>query len=99
MAKRFIRFKEACQIFSVGRSTLYHRIKTDPRFPKPVKILGPGTKSSGFIDTEINNYIAEQLRARDGGGGIALNSIQLLAGGKEKARRALQGETGKDEKR
>jgi len=41
MSKRFIRIREACRIFGVGRSTLYHRIKTDPHFPKPVKILGP----------------------------------------------------------
>jgi prophage regulatory protein len=66
MSKRFIRFKEACQIFGLGRSTLYHRIKTDPRFPKPVNILGPGTKPSGFIGTEIDQYIAERARARDG---------------------------------
>jgi predicted DNA-binding transcriptional regulator AlpA len=65
MSKRFIRFKEACRIFGVGRSTLYHRIKTDPRFPKPVKILGPGTKPSGFIDTEIAEYQAARMRERD----------------------------------
>jgi predicted DNA-binding transcriptional regulator AlpA len=64
--KRFIRIPEACRIFGVGRSTLYHRIKTDPHFPKLVKILGPGTKPSGFIDTEIAEYQAARIAERDG---------------------------------
>ena len=63
--QRFIRFPEVCKLLGIGRSEVYRRIKGDPRFPKPVKILGVGTKPSAFIESELIEYQAARIAERD----------------------------------
>jgi len=63
--QRFIRFPEALKLLGIGRSTAYRKIKSDPTFPKPVKILGEGTKPSAFIEAEIAAYQAARIAERD----------------------------------
>jgi prophage regulatory protein len=62
---RFIRFPEAIKALGLSRSEIYRRIKTEPRFPKPVKILCKGTKAVAFIDSEIAEYQAARITERD----------------------------------
>lgn len=37
---QLVTFKQACSILQISRTTLWRRIKDDPRFPRPVKVGG-----------------------------------------------------------
>jgi prophage regulatory protein len=63
--QRFIRFPEAVKALGVSRSEIYRRIKSEPHFPKPVKILGGGTKAVGFVESELVEYQAARIAERD----------------------------------
>jgi predicted DNA-binding transcriptional regulator AlpA len=52
-------------LLGVSRSEGYRRQKSDPKFPKIVKPLGPGTKRSALVDSEITAYQAARIAERD----------------------------------
>lgn len=51
---KIIRFDEAAQMVGKGRSTLWHEIK-ERRFIPPLSL---GSRSSGFIESEVQAMIA-----------------------------------------
>ena len=62
-----LRYPEASRKCGVSRMTLY-RWATQPEyadmnFPRPIPL---GTNSVGFIQTEIENWLAEQAAKRGG---------------------------------
>jgi prophage regulatory protein len=63
--QRFIRFPEVTKVLGVSRSEIYRRIKSEPHFPKPVKILGHGTKVVAFVESELIEYQAARIAERD----------------------------------
>jgi predicted DNA-binding transcriptional regulator AlpA len=63
--QRFVRVREGLNILGISRSDGYRKIKNDPNFPKLVKPLGPGTRPSAFVDTELAAYQAARIAERD----------------------------------
>lgn len=69
-ALSILRRKQAEARIGLSRSTIYGKIKFnpkrpteyDPTFPKPIR-LGPGAKAVGFIESEINAWLAAQVEA------------------------------------
>lgn len=44
-----IQFKTACQILDMSRESLRHLIRTDPKFPRPIK-MGLAKQSPVYFD-------------------------------------------------
>lgn len=64
MAARLLRFKEVQARTGLSRSTLNRRV-AEGCFPKPIPLFG-SAHLVGFIESEIDGWIAEQIRrARD----------------------------------
>lgn len=63
---RIINIKEVEKLTSLKRSTIYHKIKTDDSFPKPVPLTDnrSGASRSGFVLSEILNWIEERINKR-----------------------------------
>jgi predicted DNA-binding transcriptional regulator AlpA len=61
MAERFIRFLDGCRLLGIGRSTAYRRVQEDPDFPKIVKPLGPDSKPSAFVESDLVAYQAKRI--------------------------------------
>jgi prophage regulatory protein len=67
-ALTILRRKQAEARIGLSRSTIYGKLKFnpkrpnefDPTFPKPIK-LGPGAKAIGFIESEINAWLSAQV--------------------------------------
>lgn len=61
---RFITVKEVVAKIGMSRSTVYEKIRSDPTFPKKVKV-GPGGKNVAvrFVESEINEWMALQVQA------------------------------------
>ncbi len=53
--EKILRLKSVIEKTGISRSTIYSMIKAN-RFPKPVCI---GIRSSGWLQSEINNWIEE----------------------------------------
>ena len=62
---KFVPLKAGLAALAVSRSEAYRRQKSDPQFPKIVKPLGPGTKRSALVDSEIEAYQKARLAERD----------------------------------
>ncbi len=58
-AKRFLRLKEVLAICGKSRSSIYEAIRRG-EFPRPVKL---GENSSAWIDTEINEWMRNCIKA------------------------------------
>lgn len=51
---RYIRPNDAAKKLGIGRSSLWHKIKHDPEFPRPVK-LGP--KTTVLSEADLDAYV------------------------------------------
>lgn len=60
-----IRFDEVRQKTGLCRAHV-HALASQGRFPKPLKLV-PGGRASGWLLSEINEWIAERVAARDSG--------------------------------
>ena len=58
-----LRRKEVEKRTGLPRSTMYHRIK-EGTFPKPLKL---GARSVGWLESEIESWIATCIDNRDSG--------------------------------
>jgi prophage regulatory protein len=58
---KVIRLKEVMQITSLAKSTIYQYI-SDGKFVKPISL---GGRSSGFLESEVQDWIASKISARD----------------------------------
>jgi prophage regulatory protein len=61
MSSSFQRLSTVKARTGLSRSTLYRRI-AEGRFPSPVSL---GGRSVGWLNTDIDAWIAEQMRLRD----------------------------------
>ena len=59
--KKLITIREACEITSLSRTTLWSKARCG-EFPKPVS-LGGGRKA--FLASEVDNWIEDRLVERD----------------------------------
>jgi prophage regulatory protein len=62
-APRIIRREEVKHRTGLPYSSLYERVK-EGTFPAPVR-LGAGAKAAGWVEAEVNDWIAEQINNRD----------------------------------
>ena len=61
---RLISIKEACRLTSLSRTTIFHRVKDDPSFPKPVSLSDDGIRKA-FVEHELHAWMASRIEARD----------------------------------
>ncbi len=67
-ALTILRRKQVEQRLGLSRSTIYGKLKRDPKrpreydptFPLPIK-LGPGAKAVGWVESEINAWLTAQI--------------------------------------
>ncbi|MBP2167952.1 prophage regulatory protein [Erwinia toletana] len=57
-----MRLPKVMQKTSLGRSYIYHLIKQG-EFPQPVKV---GPRSVAWVESEVNDWIANKITQRDG---------------------------------
>lgn len=62
MSRRLIRLKAVMDKTGLSRSTIYQRGK-DGTFPKPVPL---GNSLSGWVEDEVDAWIEERIKQRDG---------------------------------
>ena len=60
MAIRILRLPEVITRTGLSRSTIYLRV-ADGSFPKPVSL---GTRSVGWVETELDAWLKSQILAR-----------------------------------
>lgn len=56
---RILRFKQVAALVGLGKSSIYRKVQ-EGTFPKPIK-LG-SERASGWISTEVYDWIDEQIR-------------------------------------
>ena len=67
-SSRFVRMREVQKKIGISRSTVYDWInpnspRFDDSFPKPMRL---GVNSVGWVDTELEDWLAEKIAARAG---------------------------------
>lgn len=62
---RFIRWPEVQQRVGLCRSQC-HALAMQGKFPKPIKLV-PNGRASAWLESQINQWIAERAAASDGG--------------------------------
>ena len=60
-SSRLIRFAETQHLTGISRPRIYQLI-AEGRFPKQVKL---GSLSVAFVESEVHDWIAERIAARD----------------------------------
>jgi prophage regulatory protein len=59
---RIIRRKELEARLGLARSTIYDLLRSDPSFPRPVKI---GARAIGWVSKEVEDWLASRMARRD----------------------------------
>ena len=62
---RVLRFDEVRQKTGLCRAHI-HALAAQGRFPKPLKLV-PGGRASGWLESEVNKWIADRVAERDSG--------------------------------
>jgi predicted DNA-binding transcriptional regulator AlpA len=62
---KFVPLKQGLAELGISRSELYRQQNSNPKFPRIVKPLGPGTKRAALVDTEIEAYQKARIAERD----------------------------------
>lgn len=64
MTARILRYCDLENRLGINRITIWRRTKTDPSFPRPVRLGGGKTAAVGFLAEEIDAWILQQATAR-----------------------------------
>jgi prophage regulatory protein len=68
---RFLRFPEVKERVGFSRSQI-HLLINQGRFPSPIKLCGgTGGRASGWLESEVNTWIAERVAESRDHGGVA----------------------------
>lgn len=69
MSQRVLKLTEVKQITGLSGSSIYRKA-ADPKdsFPKPIKL---STRSSGFLQSEISQWLDERIEASRNNGEVA----------------------------
>ncbi|MCX5542590.1 AlpA family transcriptional regulator [Paraburkholderia sp. CNPSo 3076] len=59
---QILRLPEVCARCALRRSTIYKKVAAG-EFPTPIKL---GTKASGWLESEVEDWLAEQIRRSRG---------------------------------
>lgn len=62
-----IRMADVSAITGLARATIYKQLKSDPTFPRPVKLGNSGGRSApvGFVLAEVQAWVRARIAARD----------------------------------
>ena len=52
----YLRPADVAKKLSIGVSTIWLRLKTDPRFPRPIKL---GARTTLFSERELDEYLSQ----------------------------------------
>ena len=69
MTERFLRLNDVKLATGLGGSTIY-RLVAENRFPKQVKVIGPGT--AAWLASEVDAWMQKRIEVRDGKRGKAV---------------------------
>jgi prophage regulatory protein len=75
MNERLIRIKEVIERTGLSRSTIYARAQAG-EFPKPVPL---GNSLSAWVESEVQEWIANRIRARDAATPTASTAVEQAA--------------------
>lgn len=64
MTLRILRYGDLENQLGMNRITIWRRTKTDPTFPRPIRLGNARTAAVGFIAEEIEAWIARQANTR-----------------------------------
>lgn len=64
MTARILRYADLERQLGMNRITIWRRTKSDPTFPRPIRLGGSRTAAVGFLADEIEAWIAQQATAR-----------------------------------
>ncbi|HEX3430487.1 MAG TPA: AlpA family transcriptional regulator [Rhizomicrobium sp.] len=67
MADRFIKITDVAQQVGLSRTEIYRRIEAGT-FPRQVPL---GAQRVAFLESEVEAWMAQRLRARDAGEGLS----------------------------
>jgi prophage regulatory protein len=65
MKNYVIRSKKLIEILGVSRVTLWRRMKSDPTFPRPIRLGNGSTTAIGFLSSEVDDWMIKQAQNRD----------------------------------
>lgn len=62
-----IRMADLLEVTGLARATIYKMMKSDPAFPRPVKLSASNARSApvGFVLGEVQTWIRGRIAARD----------------------------------
>ncbi|SAK51085.1 phage transcriptional regulator AlpA [Caballeronia glebae] len=61
-ALRILRMKQLIERTNLSRATLYVLMASDPTFPRKIKLTA---RSVGFLESEVDTWIASRAESRD----------------------------------
>ena len=61
---RILRYSDLEARLGINRITIWRRAKSDPCFPKPIRLGGSKTAAVGFLESEVDEWVAQQAAAR-----------------------------------
>lgn len=64
MKARILRYSDLEIQLGIDRITIWRRTKTDPTFPKPVRLGKSKNAAQGFLAEEIDTWIEQQASNR-----------------------------------
>ena len=60
MNTRILRYSDLETQLGMNRVTIWRRTKTDPTFPRPIRLGSARSSAVGFLAEEIETWIAQQ---------------------------------------
>ncbi|WP_310031714.1 AlpA family phage regulatory protein [Achromobacter deleyi] len=60
MNARILRYSDVEILLGVNRVTIWRRVKTDPTFPRPIRLGSARNCALGFLQSEIDAWIEQQ---------------------------------------
>lgn len=64
MQQQILRYAELETILGIDRVTIWRRIKSDPDFPRPIRLGSGKATAIGFLQNEIEEWVALQASKR-----------------------------------
>jgi len=64
---QILRYSDLEEMLGLNRVTVWRRVKNDPTFPKPIRLGGKKTSAVGFLKSEIELWLSEQMAERHSG--------------------------------
>ena len=66
---RLIRLPELLNLTALSRTSAHRLMKTDPTFPKPVKLSDSGARNApiAFVLSEVQGWIHSRMQTREQG--------------------------------